>query len=156
MTNGELSPALSTGVKGWDELGEAAIIFWRTSRILSCKQSLVGNISECLAWNVEVAWFVGNNPCSWNNWVTRCRRWSKVFRRLDVIGDSTSKSAIFNSAASDLVALLYNKSGLKSGPKNFWELHGVEVDIGVLASDPKPSVGDVTFRLLFLENDKIN
>ena len=32
-----------------DDEGEAAIIFWRTSRILSCKQSLVGNISECLA-----------------------------------------------------------------------------------------------------------
>jgi len=46
---------------------------------------------------------------------------------------------------------LYTKSGLKSGPKNFWELHGVEVDMGVLASDPNPSVGDDTFRLLFLE-----
>ena len=150
---GELSPALSIGVIGSDDEGEAAIIFWRTSRILSCKQSLVGNISECLAWKVEVAWFVGNNPFSWNSCITKFRRWSKVFRRLDVIavGDPEdskfSKSTIFKSAA----VALYTKSGLKSGPKNFWEPHGVvEVDMGVLASDPKPSPGDDTFRLLFL------
>lgn len=53
MANGEeeLSMAkLSTGVIGCDEDGEAAcIIFCRTSRILSCKQILVGKTSECLA-----------------------------------------------------------------------------------------------------------
>ena len=37
--------------------GEAdlAIIFWRTSRILSCRQTLLGKASECFSWNADVA-----------------------------------------------------------------------------------------------------
>ena len=34
---------------------ERAIIFWRTSRILSCRQTLLGNASECFSWNADVA-----------------------------------------------------------------------------------------------------
>ena len=34
---------------------ERAIIFWRTSLILSCRHTLVGKASECFAWNVDVA-----------------------------------------------------------------------------------------------------
>lgn len=32
------------------------MIFWRTSRIFSCKHTLVGKISEYRAWNAAVAW----------------------------------------------------------------------------------------------------
>ena len=35
---------------------ERAIIFWRTSRILSCRQTLLGKASECFSWNADVAW----------------------------------------------------------------------------------------------------
>ena len=45
---------------------------------------------------------------------------------------------------------LYTRSALKSGPKNFCELLGVDVDIGVLASDARPSVEEETFLLRFL------
>ena len=37
--DGESSPALSIGVIGNEDDGEAAIIFWRTLRILSCNTS---------------------------------------------------------------------------------------------------------------------
>ena len=38
-------------------VGEAdlAIIFWRTSRILSCRHTLFGKASECFSWNADVA-----------------------------------------------------------------------------------------------------
>ena len=56
-----------------------------------------------------------------------------------------------DSASKSLT--LYTNSGLKSGPKNFWfELHeGVEVDMGVLASEPRPSVEEEIFLLRFLQ-----
>ena len=34
---------------------ERAIIFWRTSRILSCRHTLLGKASECFSWNADVA-----------------------------------------------------------------------------------------------------
>ena len=37
-------------------LEERAIIFWRTSRIFSWRQTFVGNASECLNWNDDVAY----------------------------------------------------------------------------------------------------
>ena len=49
---------------------------------------------------------------------------------------------------------LYTRSALKSGPKNFCELLGVDVDIGVLASDARPSVEEDTFLLRFLLKER--
>ena len=95
MTNGELSPALSTGVKGWDELGEAAIIFCLTSRIFSCKHNFVGKTSECFAWNVEVAWLVGNNPCSWNSIMTKCLLWSEIEKQTLIVRNLNKHLGIY-------------------------------------------------------------
>lgn len=38
---------------------ERAIIFWRTSRIFSCRHTLVGNASQWSNWNAVVAWKEG-------------------------------------------------------------------------------------------------
>ena len=60
-------------------------------------------------------------------------------------------------AVEVVVMVLYTKSGLKSGPKNVWELQGVEVDMGVLASEPRPSVDEdiLRFRLLKVKKSQI-
>lgn len=101
------------------------------------------HFNRSLTWKVEVAWLVGNKPCSWNNCMTNDLRWSRVLRRFeDILGDSAGSNSMLEA--------LYTNSGLKSGPKNFWELIGVE-DMGVLASEPKPSVDEDTFLFLFLK-----
>ena len=48
----ELREAVVVVVTGEADL---AIIFWRTSRILSCRQTLLGKASECFSWNADVA-----------------------------------------------------------------------------------------------------
>lgn len=142
-TGGE-SPALSIGVMGCEDDGEAAIIFCLTSRILSCKHNLVGKTDECFAWKDDVDWLVGKRPFSWNSIMTKCLRWSRVFLRFEVIADGEAESSW---------SLLNTRSGLKSAPKNVWLLEvalGVDVDIGVSASLPRPSVEDESFLFRFL------
>ena len=51
----EAAPELIEAVVVVTGEADRAIIFWRTSRILSCRQTLLGKASLCFDWNADVA-----------------------------------------------------------------------------------------------------
>ena len=58
MVSASPAPAPAAAMPTMSSMLVCAIIFWRTSLILSCKQTLVGNTSWYFAWKADVAWAI--------------------------------------------------------------------------------------------------
>ena len=73
MVSASPAPAPAAAMPTMSSMLVCAIIFWRTSLILSCKQTLVGNTSWYFAWKADVAWAENTNNFFLN--------WTKIIVR---------------------------------------------------------------------------